>query len=98
MDQRERLEGRIALSYNSIGNYIENPQTELYTLEPEEQLDILTAIQHHFELVQSHVRLDHSEHSAPFMEAHADVNYWKNKVMNAKAKIRLKISDKERGL
>lgn len=91
------LDERIAVTQQSLKEYLNDPTT-IDKLEVEERLDILASIQFYFELVQAHVRSKYSEHSWQFMAAHADVNYWKNKLMNAKAEIRLKIANKERGL
>lgn len=98
MEQIERLELRIAEANNSLAPFLESPQEKIYSLPEEDQLDILAAIQHYFELVYARVRMENPRDSGICMEAHADVNFWKHKVMNAKAKLRLKISDKERGL
>lgn len=91
------LEERIAHSQTALAEYINNPQL-IDELEVEEMLDILASLQFHYELVQANVRAKHSEHSWQFMAVHADANYWKNKLMNAKVKARLLVANKERGL
>lgn len=91
------LEERIAQSAGALAGYIESPRL-IAELEIEQELDILAMMQLHFELVQAHARAQHSEHSSAFMAAHADAKYWKNKLMNAKVKARLLISNKERAL
>lgn len=91
------LEERLATVRNAVATYIDDPRL-IDDLELEQQLDIAGAIQHVFELQQALVRQKHSEHSWQFMEAHADVNYWKNKLMNLKVKARLEIAGRERGI
>jgi hypothetical protein len=91
------LEARIAQSETALAEYLNNPSL-IEELEIEQMLDILAGIQLHFELIQAYTRAHHSEHSSEFMAAHADANYWKNKLMNAKVKARLLIANKERGM
>ncbi len=87
---------RLAESEISLKEWIEDP-ANVDKLPLDERLDILALMQHHYELTQALVRSKHSEHSPEFMEAHADVNYWKNKLLNTKAKLRQDISMRERG-
>lgn len=91
------LAERVAQSAGVLAEYITDPR-KLDELELEQELDLLAALQLHFELVQAYTRAHHSEHSSEFMAAHADANYWKNKLMNAKVKARIYISNKERSL
>lgn len=91
------LEERISQSAQALGGYIDSPRL-IAELEIEQELDVLALMQLHFELVAAYTRAKHSEHSAAFMEAHADAKYWKNKLMNAKVKARLLISNKERAI
>jgi hypothetical protein len=93
MDIEERIAGLQA----GLSEYLDSP-IKINDLEIEEQLDIISGLQLFFELKQALVRRKHSEHSADFMEAHADVNYWKNKLMNTKVKARILIANKERGM